>query len=51
MIPGYEQAFVRLSPDGGLEVRVGVHSHGQGLETTLSQVANEVLGIHPDQVR
>src|SRR5260370_27078241 len=50
-VPGFEQAHVRLSPDGVLEVRVGVHSHGQGLETTLAQVAHEVLGVHPDKVR
>ncbi len=43
--PGFEQAAVRFTPDGGLEVRVGVHSHGQGMETTLAQVANEVLGV------
>ena len=34
-----------------LEVRVGVHSHGQGMETTLAQVAHEILGVHPDKVR
>ncbi len=45
MVPGYEQATARLTPDGGLELRSGVHSHGQGLETTLAQVAHEVLGI------
>jgi aerobic carbon-monoxide dehydrogenase large subunit len=50
IVPGYEQAGVRLMPDGGLEVRVGVQSHGQGLETTLAQVANEVLGIDPHRV-
>jgi carbon-monoxide dehydrogenase large subunit len=50
-VPGFEQAHVRLSPDGVLEVRVGVHSHGQGMETTLAQVAHEILGIHPDKVR
>ena len=38
-------------PDGGLEIRVGVHSHGQGLETTLAQVAHEVLGVAPARVR
>lgn len=51
MIPGHEQATARLTADGGLELRVGVHSHGQGLETTLSQVANEVLGIDPAAVK
>ncbi len=45
MVPGWEQAAARLTPDGGLELRVGVQSHGQGLETTLAQVAHEVLGI------
>jgi len=44
-IPGHEQAAVRFTPDGGLEVRVGVHSHGQGMETSLAQIAHEVLGI------
>ena len=50
-VPGYEQALVRLTPDGVLEIRTGVHSHGQGLETTLAQVAHEVLGIDPARVR
>lgn len=45
MVPGHEQATARVTPDGGLELRVGVHSHGQGLETTLAQVAHEILGI------
>src|SRR3989440_6791420 len=51
MVPGYEQATARLTPDGGLELRVGVHSHGQGLETTLAQVAHEILGIDAAKVR
>src|SRR5260370_15346206 len=51
MVPGYEQATARLTPDGGLELRVGVHSHGQGLETTLSQVAHEILGIEIGRIK
>ena len=51
MIPGFEQAVARMTPDGGLELRVGVHSHGQGLETTLAQVAHELLGIDTGAVR
>jgi carbon-monoxide dehydrogenase large subunit len=51
MVPGFEQATARVTPDGGLELRVGVHSHGQGLETTLAQVANEILGIDPGKVK
>ncbi len=51
MVPGYEQATARLTPDGGLELRVGLHSHGQGLETTLAQVAHEILGIDIGKIR
>jgi carbon-monoxide dehydrogenase large subunit len=51
MVPGHEQASVRLTPDGSLEVRVGIQSHGQGLETTLAQVANEILGVDPADVK
>jgi carbon-monoxide dehydrogenase large subunit len=51
MVPGHEQAQARMTPDGGLEIRVGLHSHGQGLETTLAQVASEILGIDTAKVR
>ncbi len=50
MVPGYEQATVRLTPDGGLELRIGVQSHGQGMETTMAQMAHEILGIDPADV-
>src|SRR5277367_213959 len=51
MVPGREPAVVRLTPDGILEVRCGVHSHGQSMETTLSQIAHQILGISPARVR
>jgi carbon-monoxide dehydrogenase large subunit len=51
MVPGLEQCQARLTPDGVLELRIGAHSHGQGMETTMAQVAHSVLGIHPDRVR
>ncbi|MBV8914937.1 MAG: xanthine dehydrogenase family protein, partial [Acetobacteraceae bacterium] len=51
MVPGHEQATARLTPDGGLELRVGVHSHGQSLETTLAQVAHEILGVEVAKIR
>ncbi len=50
MTPGFEQAGAKLTPDGGLEVRIGVQSHGQGMETTFAQVVNTVLGIDPANV-
>lgn len=45
LVPGYEQAMVKLTPSGSLEVRSGNHSFGQGLETTLAQVASEWLTV------
>lgn len=51
VIPGYDQAMVRMTPDGGLEIRVGVHSHGQGMETSFAQLANEILGVQVERVR
>jgi aerobic carbon-monoxide dehydrogenase large subunit len=49
-VPGFEQAQARFTPDGGLELRIGAHSHGQGLETTLSQVAHSILGVPHDRI-
>ncbi len=51
MVPGHEQCSARLSPDGVLELRIGAHSHGQGMETTMAQVAHTVLGVDPENVR
>src|SRR5258706_14209749 len=51
MVPGHEQCAARLSPDGVLELRIGAHSHGQGMETTMAQVAHTVLSVDPDNVR
>ena len=51
MVPGYEQCAARLTPDGVLELRIGAHSHGQGMETSMAQVAHTVLGIPLDKVR
>ena len=45
IIPGFDSATARITPDGGLELRVGIHSHGQGMETTLAQISNEILGV------
>lgn len=51
VVPGYEQATVRLTADGHVEIRVGTHSHGQGHETTFAQVAHEVLGIEFEKIK
>ena len=36
--------------DGSLVLMVGIQSHGQGLETTLSQIAYQELGIDPAHI-
>ena len=42
---GYEPALARFTPDGKLLLFVGIQNHGQGLETTLAQVASQELSI------
>jgi carbon-monoxide dehydrogenase large subunit len=45
LVPGYDQAHVKLTPDGALEVKAGIHTIGQGLETTLAQIAHQMTGV------
>ncbi|MEL3890183.1 xanthine dehydrogenase family protein molybdopterin-binding subunit [Ferrovibrio sp. MS7] len=47
---GFEPALGRFTPDGKLILFVGIQNHGQGLETTLAQVASEELGISVEDV-
>ncbi len=47
---GYEPALARFTPDGKLILFVGIQNHGQGLETTLAQVAHQELGIPIEDV-
>jgi carbon-monoxide dehydrogenase large subunit len=47
----YEQTFARLTPDGRLDIRAGIQSIGQGLETTLAQIGSECLGIDIDDIQ
>ena len=51
LVPGYEQAMVKITPSGSVEVRSGNHSFGQGLETTLAQVASEWLSVDVGDIR
>ena len=50
MVPGHEQCRARMNADGVLELAIGAHSHGQGMETTMAQVANQVSGIDISKV-
>src|SRR6202008_3537445 len=46
----FESASARVDPPGRITVFTGVTSQGQGLETTLAQVAASELGVTPDDV-
>lgn len=50
LVPGMEMATVKITPDGGVWTSVGVHSHGQGMETSLAQVITTIFGVPPGQV-
>lgn len=47
----YDTASVTVEPDGSVTVSTGLHSHGQGHETTLAQVTADELGVPMDAVR
>jgi len=49
--PGWETVEIVMDPSGGVEARVGASPHGQGLRTTLAQIAADQLGVAPDDVR
>ncbi len=47
---GWEYANVRFLPSGKVEVGTGTSPHGQGHETSWSQIAADALGITPDDI-
>jgi carbon-monoxide dehydrogenase large subunit len=49
--PGWETVELAMDPSGFVEARIGASPHGQGLDTTLSQIVADELGIMPDRIR
>ncbi len=47
----WESAEVRVNPVGTIEVLTGSHSHGQGHETSFTQVVAERFGIPTDNIQ
>jgi carbon-monoxide dehydrogenase large subunit len=47
----YDTASVTVEPDGSVTVTTGLHSHGQGHETTLAQITADELGVPMESVR
>jgi len=46
----YESGIVRVHPTGKITVFTGSHSHGQGHETTFSQLVADELGVPMEDV-
>ena len=47
----WESAEVRVNPVGTIEILTGSHSHGQGHETTFSQIVAERFGLPMDSIQ
>jgi carbon-monoxide dehydrogenase large subunit len=47
----WEYGAVRVNRSGAVEILTGISAHGQGHETTLSQLAAEVLGVDPETIK
>jgi carbon-monoxide dehydrogenase large subunit len=47
----WESADVRVQPTGGVTVYTGSSAHGQGHETTFSQIVADKLGVPMEQVQ
>jgi len=47
---GWEAATIRCHPTGKVTVITGTSPHGQGHETTWSQITADALGVDPDDV-
>lgn len=48
--PGWEMSSVRMLSTGTVQVVTGTSPHGQGHETTWSQVVSDALGVSVDDV-
>jgi carbon-monoxide dehydrogenase large subunit len=48
---GFETASVRITPDGKAMVLTGLQAIGQGVETALSQITADRLGLLPEDIR
>ena len=46
-----DSARVSVEPDGSVTVALGMHSHGQGHETSLAQLVADRLGVRIESVR
>jgi carbon-monoxide dehydrogenase large subunit len=50
-VGSFEGAKVRIDPSGQLVIATGATGHGQGHETVFAQIAADLWGMSPDDVR
>ena len=51
LVPGFDEARVKITPSGTLELSAGIANIGQGIETTLAQIASEILSIPIQKIK
>ncbi|WP_218186830.1 xanthine dehydrogenase family protein molybdopterin-binding subunit [Pseudomonas sp. EGD-AK9] len=51
VVPGLDQATLKVNADGTLQVKLGLQSFGQGLETSLAQVAATATGFDLERIQ
>jgi aerobic carbon-monoxide dehydrogenase large subunit len=50
-VGSFEGAKVRIDPSGQIVIATGATGHGQGHETIFAQIAVDLWGVSPDEVR
>lgn len=51
IVPGYEQATIRMDASGAIVAMVGTLSHGQGHVTSFAQIVAERLGTDVERIQ
>ncbi|WP_313263105.1 xanthine dehydrogenase family protein molybdopterin-binding subunit [Stutzerimonas kunmingensis] len=51
VVPGLDQATLKVNADGTLQVKLGLQGFGQGLETSLAQVAATATGFELSKIQ
>lgn len=51
LVPGFDEARIKMTPSGSLELSAGIANIGQGIETTLAQIASEILSVPIEKIK
>jgi CO/xanthine dehydrogenase Mo-binding subunit len=47
----FDLVSVTIEPDASVTVTTGLHSHGQGHETSIAQATADALGVNPSKIK